>query len=91
MKAAAKALVRGLAVEIAPVRVNLIAAGFVDTRMSAGIFGDEERLEARREELRGPLRIRRVVEPEDVAGAALHLMTDTGPRRRPATDLRRSR
>ena len=30
------ALVRNLALEIAPIRVNLIAAGFVDTPLSAG-------------------------------------------------------
>lgn len=77
MNAAAEALVRSLAVEIAPVRVNLIAAGFVDTLMSARVFGDEERLEVRREELRRTLPIRRVIGPEDVARAALHLMTNT--------------
>lgn len=77
MNAAAEALVRGLAVELGPVRVNLIAAGFVDTRMSAAIFGDKESLEARREELRRTLPIRRVVGPEDVALAAVQLMTNT--------------
>jgi NAD(P)-dependent dehydrogenase (short-subunit alcohol dehydrogenase family) len=77
MNAAAETLVRGLAVEVAPVRVNLIAAGFVDTPMSAKIFGDEEGLEARRAELKRTLPIRRVVRPEDVAWAALHLMTNT--------------
>jgi NAD(P)-dependent dehydrogenase (short-subunit alcohol dehydrogenase family) len=77
MNAAAETLVRGLAVEVAPVRVNLIAAGFVDTPMSAKVFGDEEGLEARRAELKRTLPIRRVVRPEDVAWAALHLMTNT--------------
>ena len=76
MNDAAEALTRGLAVEIAPVRVNLIAAGFVDTQMSADIFEDEESLEARREELRQTLPIRRVVQPEDVALAAIQLMVN---------------
>ncbi|CAM5645249.1 SDR family oxidoreductase [Streptomyces canarius] len=48
--AALPALTANLALEVAPVRVNLIAAGFVDTPLSASLLGD--RLEARREELR---------------------------------------
>jgi NAD(P)-dependent dehydrogenase (short-subunit alcohol dehydrogenase family) len=64
-----------LALEVAPVRVNLIAAGFVDTPLSASLLGDG--LEARRDELRATLPIRRVVGPEDVAALAVHLMTNT--------------
>ena len=48
-----------LALELAPVRVNLIAAGFVDTPLSASLLGDG--LDARREELRSTLPIGRVV------------------------------
>src|SRR6476469_6915159 len=65
-----------LALELAPVRVNLIAAGFVDTPLSASYF-DADGLEARREELRKKLPIRRVVEPADVAALAVHLMINT--------------
>src|SRR5580692_11112776 len=65
----------GLAVEIAPVRVNLIAAGFVDTPLSARLLGDD--LEERRRQLRATLPIRRVVGPDDVASLAVHLMTNT--------------
>ncbi|MBO3749186.1 SDR family oxidoreductase [Streptosporangiaceae bacterium NEAU-GS5] len=64
-----------LAVEIAPVRVNLIAAGFVDTPLSASLLGD--RLEERRDELRAKLPIGRVVMPEDVAALAVHIMSNT--------------
>ena len=64
-----------LALELAPVRVNLIAAGFVDTPLSASLLGDE--LEARRDELRATLPIGRVVEPADVAALAVHLMINT--------------
>ena len=64
-----------LALELAPIRVNLIAAGFVDTPLSASLLGDA--LEARREELRTKLPIGRVVGPEDVAALAVHLMTNT--------------
>jgi len=64
-----------LALELAPVRVNLIAAGFVDTALSASLLGD--RLEERRAELRATLPIGRVVGPADVAGLAVHIMTNT--------------
>jgi NAD(P)-dependent dehydrogenase (short-subunit alcohol dehydrogenase family) len=64
-----------LALELAPVRVNLIAAGFVDTPLSASLLGDE--LEARRQELRDTLPIGRVVGPADVAALAVHLMINT--------------
>jgi NAD(P)-dependent dehydrogenase (short-subunit alcohol dehydrogenase family) len=64
-----------LALEIAPVRINLIAAGFVDTPLSASLLGDG--LDARREELRTTLPIGRVVGPADVAALAVHIMTNT--------------
>jgi NAD(P)-dependent dehydrogenase (short-subunit alcohol dehydrogenase family) len=64
-----------LALELAPVRVNLIAAGFVDTPLSASLLGD--RLEERRNELRTTLPIGRVVGPVDVAALAVHIMTNT--------------
>jgi NAD(P)-dependent dehydrogenase (short-subunit alcohol dehydrogenase family) len=65
-----------LALELAPIRVNLIAAGFVDTPLSASYFS-REGLEARREELRAKLPIARVVGPADVAALAVHIMTNT--------------
>jgi NAD(P)-dependent dehydrogenase (short-subunit alcohol dehydrogenase family) len=64
-----------LAVELAPVRVNLIAAGFVDTPLSASLLGDQ--LEQRRQELRATLPIGRVVGPADVAALAVHIMGNT--------------
>ncbi len=75
LTAAMPALVKNLALELAPVRVNLIAAGFVDTPLSAAILGDQ--LDARRERLRTTLPIRRVVGPADIAALAVHLMTNT--------------
>jgi NAD(P)-dependent dehydrogenase (short-subunit alcohol dehydrogenase family) len=65
-----------LALELAPIRVNLIAAGFVDTPLSASYFSAEG-LEARREELRATLPIGRVVGPTDVAALAVHIMANT--------------
>ena len=64
-----------LALEMAPVRVNLIAAGFVDTPLSASLLGDAA--DARRDELRATLPIGRVVGPADVAALAVHIMTNT--------------
>ena len=75
MTAALPALTASLALEIAPVRINLIAAGFVDTPLSASLLGDG--LEERRQQLRETLPIRRVVTAEDVASLAVHLMTNT--------------
>jgi len=68
-------LIANLALELAPIRVNLIAAGFVDTSLSASILGDD--LDKRREELRATLPIRRVVGPADVAALAVHIMSNT--------------
>ena len=73
--AALPALIASLALELAPVRVNLIAPGFVDTGLSAKILGDD--LEARRAELRTKLPIGRVVGPQDVAALAVHIMSNT--------------
>jgi NAD(P)-dependent dehydrogenase (short-subunit alcohol dehydrogenase family) len=64
-----------LALALAPVRVNLIAPGFVDTALSARILGDD--LDARRAQLRSTLPIGRVVGPADVAALAVHLMINT--------------
>jgi NAD(P)-dependent dehydrogenase (short-subunit alcohol dehydrogenase family) len=75
MTAALPALTASLALELAPIRVNLIAAGFVDTPLSASLLGDA--LENRRSQLRATLPIHRVVGPADVAALAVHVMTNT--------------
>jgi NAD(P)-dependent dehydrogenase (short-subunit alcohol dehydrogenase family) len=64
-----------LALELAPIRVNLIAAGFVDTPLSASLLGDQ--LDERRKELQTTLPIGRVVTAGDVAALAVHLMVNT--------------
>jgi NAD(P)-dependent dehydrogenase (short-subunit alcohol dehydrogenase family) len=73
--AAVPAIVANAALELAPIRVNAIAAGFVDTPLSARLLGSD--LEHRREQLRATLPVRRVVGPADVAAMALQLMTNT--------------
>jgi NAD(P)-dependent dehydrogenase (short-subunit alcohol dehydrogenase family) len=75
LTAATPAMTKNLALELAPIRVNLIAAGFVDTPLSASLLGDE--LEDRRKQLRATLPIRRIVGPADVAALAIHIMTNT--------------
>jgi NAD(P)-dependent dehydrogenase (short-subunit alcohol dehydrogenase family) len=73
--AALSAMAKSLASELAPIRVNVIAAGFVDTPRSTSPLGD--RPSARREELGATLPIRRVVDPTDIAALAVHLMQNT--------------
>jgi NAD(P)-dependent dehydrogenase (short-subunit alcohol dehydrogenase family) len=53
----------------------VIAAGFVDTPLSASLLGDQ--LEARREQLRSTLPVGRVVGPADEAALAIDLMANT--------------
>jgi len=75
LTAALPAMTKSLALDLAPVRVNLIAPGFVDTPLSAAILGSD--LDERRTQLGKTLPIRRVVGPSDVAALAVHLMTNT--------------
>jgi NAD(P)-dependent dehydrogenase (short-subunit alcohol dehydrogenase family) len=75
MSAAMPALIANLAVEVAPIRVNLIAPGFVDTPLSASLLGDQ--LDARRAQLRETLPIGRGVGPDHVAPHANPLLSNT--------------
>jgi NAD(P)-dependent dehydrogenase (short-subunit alcohol dehydrogenase family) len=75
LTAALSAMTKSLAYELAPIRVNLIAAGFVDTPLAAEILGD--RIDERRQELRATLPIRRLIGAGDIAALAVHLMTNT--------------
>jgi NAD(P)-dependent dehydrogenase (short-subunit alcohol dehydrogenase family) len=72
--AALPALIANLALEVAPIRVNLIAAGFVDSPLSASLLGGD--LDKRRAQLRATLPTRRVVEPADIAFLAVHIMAN---------------
>ncbi|MEU0988832.1 SDR family oxidoreductase [Streptomyces sp. NPDC005953] len=71
--AAVEALTRALAVELAPIRVNAVAAGMVDTDLWADVPAAARA--AIFAEARRTLPARTTGEPADIAEAHLHLMT----------------
>ncbi|MGY1701980.1 SDR family oxidoreductase [Geodermatophilus sp. SYSU D00766] len=73
LTAARPVLIADLAVEVAPVRVNLIGAGYVDRPLSARLLGTTL---DRHEELRATLAIGHVVRPADVPALAVHVMVN---------------
>ncbi|MCE0766015.1 SDR family oxidoreductase [Pseudonocardia kujensis] len=75
LAAALPTIAANIALELAPIRANVVAAGYVDTPLSARILGDD--LERRRAELGATLPIRRVVGPADLADLIVHLMTNS--------------
>lgn len=66
--AAVEGLARSLAVDLAPIRVNALRPGYVDTPLFDRIVGDQ------REKLGGKLLVGRIGRPEEIADAALFLM-----------------
>jgi NAD(P)-dependent dehydrogenase (short-subunit alcohol dehydrogenase family) len=75
-KAADLQLARNLAVEYGPhnVRVNCIAPGLIKTDFARALWEDKERLKLREEQT--PLR--RIGEPDEIAGAAVFLASAAG-------------
>ena len=69
---AIESFARALALEIAPVRVNTICAGFVDTPLLDAYYGDQR--DAAVSELAARLPVGRIGTPEDIADGALFLM-----------------
>lgn len=74
VNAAVEALARGLALELAPFRVNAVAPGLVDTPLWKGM--DEGRRKAFFAEAERSLPARRVAAPEDIAALVLTCMTN---------------
>jgi NAD(P)-dependent dehydrogenase (short-subunit alcohol dehydrogenase family) len=74
INAAVEALVRGLALEFAPIRVNAISPGLVDTPLYAGM--DAEKRKAMVEKAERDLPARRVGQASDIAQAILLTMTN---------------
>jgi NAD(P)-dependent dehydrogenase (short-subunit alcohol dehydrogenase family) len=67
-----EAVARNLAVELAPIRVNTVCAGVIDTEMLDKVFGDKrgEIVEA----IANKLPVQRIGKPEEIADAVLFLM-----------------
>jgi NAD(P)-dependent dehydrogenase (short-subunit alcohol dehydrogenase family) len=69
---AIEAFGRSLAVDLAPIRVNTIAPGLIDTPLVDGLLGTQKSAIVDREVARQP--VKRVGTPEDIADAVLFLM-----------------
>jgi NAD(P)-dependent dehydrogenase (short-subunit alcohol dehydrogenase family) len=69
---AVEAFARSLAIELAPIRVNTIAPGFIDTPLIDELVGALKTALIEREASRLP--VKRIGTPEDIADAVLFLM-----------------
>lgn len=69
-----EAVARNLAVELAPIRVNTVCAGVIDTAMLDKVFGTQrqEIVEA----IANKLPVKRIGKPEEIANAVLFLMSN---------------
>jgi len=72
INSAIEGLGRALAVELSPLRVNVISAGVVDTPLYAGM--DEEKRAAMFKAVASALPVKRIGKPEDIAQMVLFLM-----------------
>jgi len=74
INAALEALARGLALEKAPVRVNTVSPGLVDTPLYSAMNADDR--QAMFDKVAARLPARRVGQPEDIAAAILFVATN---------------
>jgi NAD(P)-dependent dehydrogenase (short-subunit alcohol dehydrogenase family) len=63
-----------LAVELAPIRVNTVCAGVIDTEMLDKVFGENRG--AIVQSIAQKLPVRRIGKPEEVADAVMFLMSN---------------
>lgn len=75
VNAALEGLVRALAVELAPIRINAVSPGWVDTPIWSFVAGEAKDATLRAMAERLP--VGRVGAPEDIAGAILFLMENS--------------
>ncbi|WP_271899175.1 SDR family oxidoreductase [Candidatus Phyllobacterium onerii] len=75
VNAALEGLVRALAVELAPIRVNAVSPGWVDTAIWEFVAGDSK--DATLQAMAERLPVGRVGQPEDIADAFSFLMGNT--------------
>jgi NAD(P)-dependent dehydrogenase (short-subunit alcohol dehydrogenase family) len=73
INAALEALARGLALELAPIRVNAVSPGLIETPLWSGMA--EVQRKTMFADVAAQLPARRVGQPEDVANAVLFLAT----------------
>lgn len=69
-----EAVARNLAVELAPIRVNTLCAGVIDTPMLDRLFGDQRSQIV--EAIAQKLPVQRIGTPEEIADAVLFLMSN---------------
>ena len=69
-----EAVARNLAVELAPIRVNTVCAGVINTSMLDRVFG-EQKLQVV-EQIAAKLPVRRIGSPQEIAEAVLFLMSN---------------
>jgi NAD(P)-dependent dehydrogenase (short-subunit alcohol dehydrogenase family) len=72
---AVETFARSLAIDLAPIRVNTIVPGFIDTPLITQLAGDQAQAIMAREAARLP--VKRIGRPEDIADAVLFLMKNT--------------
>jgi NAD(P)-dependent dehydrogenase (short-subunit alcohol dehydrogenase family) len=77
INSAVEGLSRALAVELAPIRVNTITPGVVDTELFVNMGMDKIQCESFFKEVTASQAIKRPAQPEEIAIAALYLMTNT--------------
>jgi NAD(P)-dependent dehydrogenase (short-subunit alcohol dehydrogenase family) len=73
INAALESLARGLALEFAPVRVNAVSPGVIETPIWDGL--PPEKRKALFENMASRLPVHRIGQPEDIANAVLFVMT----------------
>lgn len=74
INSAIEGLGRALAIELAPIRVNTVSPGIVDTPLYAGMSPDKR--EAMFKEAAASIPAKRIAKPEEIAQTVLYLMSN---------------
>jgi NAD(P)-dependent dehydrogenase (short-subunit alcohol dehydrogenase family) len=74
INSAIEGLGRALAMELAPIRVNTVSPGIVDTPLYAGMASDKR--EAMFKEAAASIPAKRIAKPEEIAQTVLYLMSN---------------
>jgi NAD(P)-dependent dehydrogenase (short-subunit alcohol dehydrogenase family) len=76
VQAGIEGLARGLAIDLAPIRVNVISPGLTDTPIIHDFFSDETARQALYDEQTRVLPARRIGTSDDIAESILYLLTN---------------